>query len=108
MARSFRVKFHTEKDLNECLKVLGDYFPIETYSPDDLHLPLKSSRPTMLQSLFFHATKDTLALEQPTTMTLKTDFIRQYLSTCIMDPAFVILVNTNEELLKKMLREQQT
>lgn len=87
--------------------MLSDYFPIDTYSPDDVNLRIKSSQPTMLQSVFFHATKDTLVLEQPTTMTLRTDFIRQYLSTCIMDPAFVILVNTNEEILKQMLREKQ-
>jgi hypothetical protein len=60
----------------------------------------------MLHSLFFNATKDTLALEQSTTMTIRTDFIRQYLSTCIMDPAFFTFVNTNEQILKKMLIEK--
>ncbi|CAF4382550.1 unnamed protein product, partial [Adineta steineri] len=64
---------------------------------------IESTQPTKSYSLFFNETKDTLALEQSTTMNIRTDFIRQYLSTCMMDPMFFIYVNRNEELLKKML-----
>jgi hypothetical protein len=105
MTRSFRVKFVNDKDLNECLKVLGDYFPINIYASDDVNRCTDSSVPNMGQSLFFHATKDILVAEQSMPMTLRTDFIRQYLSTCILDPAFLALVNTNEHMLKMMLTD---
>jgi hypothetical protein len=39
-------------------------------------------------------------------MNIRTDFIRQYLSTCIMDPTFSIFVNKNEQILKKMLTDK--
>ncbi|CAF4248713.1 unnamed protein product, partial [Rotaria sordida] len=58
----------------------------------------------MFHSLVFNETKDTLVLEQLTTMNIRTDFIPQYLSTCIMDPAFFIFVNKNEQYLKKQIR----
>ncbi|CAF1358669.1 unnamed protein product [Rotaria sordida] len=57
----------------------------------------------MFHSLIFNETKDTLAFEQLTTMNIRTDYIRQYLSTCIMDPAFFIFVNKNEQYLKKQI-----
>ncbi|CAF4259951.1 unnamed protein product [Adineta steineri] len=103
LTRSFRIKFSNDKDLNECLKLLRDYFPINIYSPNDFTIRIESTQPTKSYSLFFNETKDTLALEQSTTMNIRTDFIRQYLSTCMMDPMFFIYVNRNEELLKKML-----
>jgi len=64
---------------------------------------MESTQPTIFHSLFFNETKDILALEQSTAMNIRTDFIRQYLSTCIMDPTFSIFVNRNEQILKKML-----
>jgi len=94
--RYFRLKFIEEKDLNDCLKVLKEYFPIE-------YADLSSSQPTLIQSIFFQAMKDTLTFEQSTAMNLRNDFIRQYLSTCLIDPAFFSLVNRNEELLKNLL-----
>ncbi len=103
LTRSFRVKFNNDKDLNQCLKILKDYFPINIYSSNDFNHRIESTQPTMFHSLFFNETKDTLALEQSTTMNIRTDFIRQYLSTCIMDPTFFVFVNRNEQILKKML-----
>ncbi len=104
--RSFRIKFSNDKDLNQCLKLLSDYFPINTYSPNDFNIQIDSTQSTMFNSLFFNETKDILALEQSTTMNIRTDFIRQYLSTCIMDPTFFIFVNNNEQILKKILMEK--
>lgn len=102
--RSFRIKFSNDKDLNQCLKLLGDYFPINIYSPNDYNIRIESTQPTIFHSLFFNQTKDILTLEQSTTtMNIRTDFIRQYLSTCIMDPTFSIFVNRNEQILKNML-----
>jgi len=104
--RSFRIKFSNDKDLNQCLKILSDYFPINIYSPEDCNIRIDSTQPKMFQSLFFNETKDILALEQTTQMNIRTDFIRQYLSTCIMDPTFFIFVNRNEQILKKMLMDK--
>ncbi len=106
LTRSFRIKFSNDKDLNQCLKILGDYFPINIYSPDDFNLRIDSAQPTMFNSLFFNETKDTLAYEQSTTMNIRADFIRQYLSTCIMDPTFFIFVNRNEQMLKQILMDK--
>jgi hypothetical protein len=106
LIRSFRIKFSNDKDLNQCLKLLSDYFPINIYSPNDFNNRIESTQPTMFNSLFFNQTKDILALEQSTTMNIRTDFIRQYLSTCIMDPTFFIFVNRNEQILKKMLMDK--
>jgi len=106
LKRSFRIKFSNDKDLNQCLKLLRDYFPINIYSPNDFNNRIESTQPTMFNSLFFNETKDILALEQSTTMNIRTDFIRQYLSTCIMDPTFFIFVNRNEQILKKMLMDR--
>ena len=106
LTRSFRVKFANDKDLDQCLKLLGNYFPINIYSPNDFNIRIESKQPTMFHSLFFNETKDTLALEQPTTMNIRTDFIRQYLSTCIMDPTFFNFVNKFEHYLKKMFVEK--
>jgi hypothetical protein len=103
LTRSFRVKFTNDKDLNQCLKILTDYFPINIYSPNDFTHRIESTQPTMFHSEFFNEIKDTLALEQSTTMNIRSDFIRQYLSTCIMDPMFFSFVNSNEQILKKML-----
>lgn len=105
-SRSFRVKFTIEKDLDECLKLLRDYFPINIYSPNDFNICIDSTQPTRLDSVFFKETKHTLALEQTTMMNIRTDFIRQYLSTCIMDPAFLIHVNKHEQYLKNILSEK--
>jgi hypothetical protein len=88
------------------LKILGDYFPINIYSPEDFTIKIDSIQPTMFNSLFFNETKDILALEQSTTMNVRTDFIRQYLSTCIMDPTFFLFVNKNEQILKKILMDK--
>ena len=104
--RSFRIKFPNDKDLNQCLKLLRDYFPINIYSPNDFNICTESTQATMFHSLFFNETKDILALEQSTTMNIRTDFIRQYLSTCIMDPTFFIFVNKNEQYLKQILMEK--
>jgi hypothetical protein len=101
--RSFRIKFSNDRDLNQCLKLLSEYFPINIYSPNDYNVRIESTQPTIFHSLFFNETKDILALEQSTAMNIRTDFIRQYLSTCIMDPTFSIFVNRNEQILKKML-----
>jgi len=101
--RSFRIKFSNDRDLNQCLKLLSEYFPINIYSPNDYNIRIESTQPTIFHSLFFNETKDILALEQSTAMNIRTDFIRQYLSTCIMDPTFSIFVNRNEQILKKML-----
>ena len=60
----------------------------------------------MFHSLFFNKTEDTLTLEQLTTMNIRTDFIRQYLSTCIMDSTSFIFVNKNEQYLKKILMKK--
>lgn len=106
LTRSFRIKFPSEKDLNQCLKILSDYFPINIYSPDDFNIKIDSTQAKMFNSLFFNETKDILALEQSTTMNIRTDFIRQYLSTCIMDPTFFIFVNRNEQILKKILMDK--
>ena len=106
LIRSFRIKFSNDKDLNQCLKILGDYFPINIYSPDDFNLRIDATQPTMFHSLFFNETKDTLALEQSATMNIRTDFIRQYLSTCLMDPTFFIFVNRNEQILKQILMDK--
>ncbi|CAF3124832.1 unnamed protein product [Rotaria sp. Silwood2] len=106
LTRSFRVKFTNDKDLNQCLKLLRDYFPINIYSPNDFNICIETIQPTMFHSLFFNETKDILALEQSTTMNIRTDFIRQYLSTCIMDPTFFIFVNKNEQYLKKLLMDK--
>ena len=59
-----------------------------------------------LHSLFFNETKDALALEQSTNMNIRTDFIRQYLSTCLMDPMFCIFVDRNEQMLKNLLSDK--
>jgi hypothetical protein len=101
--RSFRIKFSNDRDLNQCLKLLSEYFPINIYSPNDYNVRIESTQPTIFHSLFFNETKDILALEQSTAMNIRTDFIRQYLSTCIMDPTFSIFVNKNEQILKKIL-----
>ena len=106
LSRSFRIKFSNDKDLQQCLKVLGDYFPINIYSPEDVHVRLNSSQPSMFQSLFFNETKDALASELSTTMQIRTDFIRQYLLSCLMDPAFFLFVNNSEQMLKKMLMDK--
>jgi hypothetical protein len=79
---------------------------VNIYSPDDCNLRIDSTQPTMFHSLFFNETKDILALEQSTTMNIRTDFIRQYLSTCLMDPTFFIFVNRNEQILKNILMEK--
>ena len=105
--RSFRIKFHSDKDLNQCLKILRDYFPINIYSSDDFNKKIDSTKPTTFHSLFFNETKHILALEQSTTINIRTDFIRQYLSTCIMDPTFFLFVNKNEEILKKLLMDNK-
>jgi hypothetical protein len=104
--RSFRIKFSNDRDLNQCLKLLSEYFPINIYSPNDYNIRIESTQPTIFHSLFFNETKDILALEQSTAMNIRTDFIRQYLSTCIMDPTFSIFVNKNEQILKKMLTDK--
>lgn len=102
------MKFHDDKDLNQCLTLLRDYFPIDTYSPTDVNIRLDTSEPTRLHPLFFSATKDALMSEQSTlTMAIRPDFMRQYLSTCIVDPAFFTLVNKNEQRLRKLLSERQ-
>lgn len=106
LSRSFRIKFSNDKDLQQCLKVLGDYFPINIYSPEDVHVQPNSNQPSMFQSLFFSETKDALASELSTTMHIRTDFIRQYLLSCLMDPAFFISVNNSEQMLKKMLMDK--
>ncbi|CAF3691797.1 unnamed protein product [Rotaria sordida] len=106
LTRSFRIKFINDKDLNQCLKLLRDYFSINIYSPNDFNICIETIQPTMFHSLFFNETKDILALEQSTTMNIRTDFIRQYLSTCIMDPTFFNFVNKNEQYLKKILMEK--
>ncbi|CAF1277741.1 unnamed protein product [Adineta ricciae] len=104
--RSFRVKFVNDKDLKQCLQILSDYFPIHTYSPTDCNVQISSSQPMKLHSLFFNETKDALALEQSTNMNIRTDFIRQYLSTCLMDPMFCIFVDRNEQMLKSLLSDK--
>lgn len=103
LSRSFRIRFCNDKDLQQCLKVLGDYFPIHIYSTEDVYTQLQSSQPSMFQSLFLKETKDALASELSTTMHIRTDFLRQYLFTCLMDPAFTLSVNHSEQMLKKML-----
>ena len=107
LTRSFRVKFHDDNDLSQCLTLLRDYFPVDTYSPTDVNVRLDTSEPTRLHPLFFSATKDALVSEQSTLMTIRPDFMRQYLSTCIMDPAFFTLVNKNEQRLRKLLTQHQ-
>ncbi|UJR09841.1 hypothetical protein I4U23_014066 [Adineta vaga] len=106
LTRSFRVKFANEKDLNQCIKLLSDYFPIHRYSPTDYNIQTDSTQPTQLHSVFFNETKDTLALGQATNMSIRSDFIRQYLSTCLMDPMFYIFVDRNEQMLKKLLLDK--
>ena len=103
--RSFRFEFHHENDLNQCLKVLADYFPIDVYSEENLDQKIQSTRPDQIQTNFFQAIKDTALVEHVSTMTFRTDFIRQYLSSCLMDPAFFTLVNKNEELLKNIISD---
>ena len=39
-------------------------------------------------------------------MNIRTDFIRQYLSTCVVDPTFFIFVNRNETNLEKNVKGQ--
>ncbi|CAF2085902.1 unnamed protein product [Rotaria magnacalcarata] len=106
LTRSFRVKFSDDKDLNQCVQFLRDYFPVNIYSPNDFSICIESIQPTMFHSLLFNEINDTLALEQSTTMNIRTDFVRQYLSTCIMDPTFFIIVNENEKYLKNILKEK--
>ena len=106
LTRSFRIRFSNEKDLQQCLKILADYFPIQTYSSENVNTRLDSSQPTMFQSLFFNETKDALASEFSTTMNIRTDFLRQYLSTCLMDPTFFLFVNHYEQMLKKILMDK--
>ncbi|CAF4272120.1 unnamed protein product, partial [Rotaria sordida] len=65
---SFHVKFTNDKDLNQCLKLLCDYFPINIYSPNDFNIRIETTQPTMFHSLFFNKKKDTLTLEQLTTI----------------------------------------
>ncbi|CAF4382872.1 unnamed protein product, partial [Rotaria sordida] len=55
---SFHVKFTNDKDLNQCLKSLCDYFPINIYSPNDFNIRIETTQPTMFHSLFFNKTKD--------------------------------------------------
>ncbi|CAF4263349.1 unnamed protein product [Rotaria sordida] len=40
---SFRVKFTNDKDLNQCLKLLCDYFPINIYSPNDFNICIETT-----------------------------------------------------------------
>ncbi|CAF1499952.1 unnamed protein product, partial [Rotaria sordida] len=103
---SFHVKFTNDKDLNQCLNLLCDYFPINIYSPNDFNIRIETTQRTMFHSLFFNKTIDALALKQLTTMNISTDFIRQYLSTCIMDPISFIFVNRNEQYLKTNFNEK--
>ncbi|CAF1540689.1 unnamed protein product, partial [Rotaria sordida] len=99
----------------QCLKLLCDYFPINIYSPNDFfpiniyspndfNIRIETTQPTMFHSLFFNKTKDTLILEQLTTMNISTDFIRQYLSTCIMDPITVNVPNNNTKKIFFLIR----
>ena len=67
------------------------------------HGDQSSSEPKLIQSVFFQTMKDTLTFEQSSTMNLRPDVIRQYLFTCLIDPAFFSLVHWNEEMLKKLL-----
>lgn len=106
LTRSFRIKFSNDKDFDECIKLLEDYFSINVYSSTDINVCIKLTQPTKLNSLFFNETKNVLSLEQSTTMNIRTNFIRQYLSTCIIDPAFFIFVSQNEDYLKKILAEK--
>ncbi|CAF4315969.1 unnamed protein product, partial [Rotaria sordida] len=80
--------------------------PINICSPNDFNIRIETTQPTMFHSLFFNKTKDTLTLKQLTTMNISTDFIRQYLSTCIMDPTSFIFVNKNEQYLKTNFNEK--
>ncbi|CAF0817821.1 unnamed protein product [Rotaria sordida] len=65
---------------------------------------IETTQPTMFHSLFFNKTKDTLTLEQLTTMNISTDFIRQYLSTCIMDPTSSIFERNKMKSLDLLLK----
>ncbi|CAF0882402.1 unnamed protein product [Adineta ricciae] len=85
-----------------CKSVLFNY----TWPPSCTGTHLDSSQPMKLHSLFFNETKDALALEQSTNMNIRTDFIRQYLSTCLMDPMFCIFVDRNEQMLKSLLSDK--
>ncbi|CAF1177823.1 unnamed protein product [Rotaria sordida] len=39
----FRVKFTNDKDLNQCLKLLCDYFPINIYSSNDFNICIETT-----------------------------------------------------------------
>lgn len=106
LTRFFRIQLSNDKDLSQCLKILGDYFPIHIYSSDDVNHRMNSTQPTMFRSTFLNETKNILASEQTVPTNIRTDFIRQYLSTCIMDPAFLMFTNRYEQILKNMLEDK--
>ena len=106
LTRFFRIQLSNDKDLNQCLKILGDYFPIQIYSSDDFNRRMNSTQPTMFRSTFLNETKDILPNEQSIPTNLRTEFIQQYLSTCIMHRAFLMFINRYEDILKNMLEDK--
>lgn len=104
--RCFRVQFENNEDLHCCLKFLSDFFPIDVYSSSNVEEKLRSTRPNENQWNSFRSIKDTMLIENSPTVHFRTDFIRQFLSTCLLDPAFFIFVNQTEQILKTFIEEK--
>ncbi|CAF1658237.1 unnamed protein product, partial [Didymodactylos carnosus] len=93
--RLFRVQFNNKEDLNLCIEVLKLYFSIQFI--DDNHEPIDNGDDT--NNCLLDLCQEKLAYQQPN-IQIRNDFLNQYLTTCLIDPAFFGFVQTTEKTLK--------